>query len=83
MNKETKQEIKENWDQVKGKVKIGIACLLIGAFYGFVKGVSTTDKMTLALIDKIPNTPDTGDMDPEDKIVMLTLDEETKSEEEA
>ena len=83
MNKETKQEIKENWDQVKGKVKVGAICLLIGAFYGFVKGVSTTDKMMLPLIDKIPNTPDDGDIGPEDKIVMLTLDNETKSEEEA
>lgn len=83
MNKETKQEIKENWNNVKGKVKIGAICLLIGAFYGFAKGVSTTDKMTLALIDKIPNTPDDGDMDPEDKVVMLTLNNETKSEEEA
>ena len=83
MNKETKQETKEIWDQVKGKVKIGVTCLLIGAFYGFVKGVSANDKMTLALIDKIPNTPEDKELDPEDKIVMLTLEEETKSEEEA
>ena len=73
MKNDIKQEIKENWNKIKGPVTVGVTCLLIGAFYGFVSGVSTTDKMILELINKIPNIPDTTEVDPEDKVVMLTL----------
>ena len=31
-----KQELKELWEENKGKVKVGLYCLAIGFAYGFV-----------------------------------------------
>ena len=40
-----KQEVKDWWNNNKGYIKVGITCGLIGIGYGFIKGVTTTDKL--------------------------------------
>ena len=40
-----RQEVKDWWNDNKGYIKVGITCGLIGIGYGFVKGVTTTDKL--------------------------------------
>ena len=40
-----KQEIKDWWNDNKGYIKVGITCGLVGIGYGFIKGVTTTDKL--------------------------------------
>lgn len=40
-----KQQIKEWWHDNKNVVKTGVVCGLLGIGYGFIKGLSTSDKM--------------------------------------
>ena len=40
-----KQEIKDWWNDNKKVIKTGVVCGLIGIGYGFIKGLSTSDKM--------------------------------------
>ena len=40
-----RQEVKDWWNDNKGYIKVGITYGLIGIGYGFVKGVTTTDKL--------------------------------------
>lgn len=40
-----KQEFKDWWNDNKGYIKVGITCGLVGIGYGFVKGVTTTNKL--------------------------------------
>ena len=49
-----KQEFKDWWSENKKVIKTGSLCLLIGAFYGFAKGVDSGTKFTGKLIDRIP-----------------------------
>lgn len=49
-----KQEFKDWWNENKKVIKTGGLCLLIGAFYGFAKGVDSGTKFTGKLIDRIP-----------------------------
>lgn len=49
-----KQEFKDWWNENKKVVKTGGLCLIIGAFYGFAKGVDSGTKFTGKLIDRIP-----------------------------
>lgn len=55
MNRNFKQEIKDWWSENKRVVKVGGVCLLIGAFWGFVKGVACQTNTHLSLLAKIPN----------------------------
>lgn len=48
MNRNFKQEIKDWWSENKRVVKVGSACLLIGAFWGFVKGVNSMTSLSVA-----------------------------------
>ena len=56
-----KQEFKDWWNENKKVVKTGGLCLLIGAFYGFAKGVDSGTKFTGKLIDRIPHQSDDDD----------------------
>lgn len=40
-----KQEIKDWWNENKLAIKTGAICGLLGIGYGFIKGLSTSDKM--------------------------------------
>lgn len=39
-----KQEVKDWWNDNKGCIKVGITCGLLGIAYGFVKGVTASNK---------------------------------------
>ena len=56
-----KQEVKDWWKENKKVIKTGGLCLLIGAFWGFVKGVSCQTNVNLGLIAKIPNANESDD----------------------
>ena len=49
----SKREIKEWWNNNKGKVKVGLTCGLIGIGYGFIKGILTNEKMWVDRVNKI------------------------------
>lgn len=70
-----KQEIKDLWNENKGKIKVGGICLLVGCFYGFVKGMNAqgqlTGKAMTDLIDKIPELPEPDDLTYEEMADML------------
>lgn len=40
-----KREIKDWWNENKGKIKVGLFCGAIGIGYGFIKGMSASDKL--------------------------------------
>ena len=44
-NKTFKQQLKDWWQDNKRVIKAGITFGILGVAYGFVKGVTTTDKM--------------------------------------
>ena len=46
-NKTFKQQMKDWWQDNKRVIKTGITFGILGVAYGFVKGVTTTDKMWL------------------------------------
>lgn len=56
-----KQEVKDWWNDNKKVIKVGGVCLLVGAFWGFVKGINCQTNVHLNLIDKIPNVGDDDD----------------------
>lgn len=56
-----KQEVKDWWKENKKVIKTGGLCLLIGAFWGFVKGVNCQTNINLGLIAKIPNANESDD----------------------
>ena len=74
-----KQELKELWEENKGKVKVGLYCLAIGFAYGFVKGMDAESKLTsnamTRLIDKIPPLPEPDDIPFEEFIAEMAKDE--------
>ena len=45
-----RQEVKDWWNDNKGYIKVGITCGLIGIGYGFIKGVTTTDKLWMTTL---------------------------------
>ena len=47
-----KQEIKDWWVENKKAVKTGIVCCLVGIGYGFIKGMSASDKLWMSLLNK-------------------------------
>ena len=55
------QEVKDWWNDNKRVIKTGGLCLLIGAFWGFVKGIDCQTNVNLGLIAKIPNANDDED----------------------
>ena len=57
-----KQELKDAWNENKGKIKIGVTCLGLGAIYGLIKGYGMANASVNKLIDKIPYTPEYGDI---------------------
>lgn len=56
-----KQEVKDWWNDNKRVIKAGGLCLLIGAFYGFVKGINAGESSRMKLIDMIPSRNDEQD----------------------
>ena len=56
--KEIKNEVKESLDENRKAIKVGTVCLLTGLAFGFIKGVSSTDKLYskafLELAEKLP-----------------------------
>lgn len=61
MKRNWKQEIKDWWNEHKRVIKTGGICLLIGAFWGFVKGVNCQTTVNLSLLAKVPNAKDEAD----------------------
>lgn len=66
--KESKNVIKDFWNEHGQKIKIGVKCLTIGFLVGFIKGVIMDSKIhseqTCRLLDRIPNEqPDDDDVD--------------------
>lgn len=61
MKRNWKQGLKDWWNKYKGVIKTGGVCLLIGAFWGFVKGVNCQTSVNLSLLAKVPNTKDEDD----------------------
>lgn len=57
-----KQEVKEWWDDNKRVIKTGATCLLVGAFWGFVKGVGACTNSIISLSSKLPY-PNEADSD--------------------
>ena len=55
-----KAEVKGWWNDNKSKIKVGATCLVIGAFYGFIKGVGAGHDTHMKLLDKIPNNDING-----------------------
>lgn len=53
-----KEELKDTWDYCAPYLKVGATCLLVGAFWGFVKGVECQTDVVLGLSAKIPNYRD-------------------------
>ena len=45
-----KQELKELWDENKVKIKVGVTCLCVGAFCGFIKGINTQSKIDCRIV---------------------------------
>lgn len=46
-NKTFKQQIKDWWQENKRVIKAGVTFGMLGVAYGFIKGVTITDKMWL------------------------------------
>lgn len=67
-----KQELKDFWNENKGKFKVGAVCLGIGTFYGFVKGMTTEAAINSSvmnnLIGRIPLQPDPDDDIPPEEL---------------
>ena len=61
MKRNWKQEIKDWWNEHKRVIKTGGLCLLIGAFWGFVKGVDCSTNAIISLSSKIPNANNEDD----------------------
>ena len=47
-----KQEIKDWWVENKKAVKTGAVCCLVGIGYGFIKGMSASDKLWIDGLSK-------------------------------
>ena len=56
-----KQEVNEWWDENGRVIKTGATCLLIGAFWGFVKGVGACTNSIISLSSKIPYSDEESD----------------------
>lgn len=54
-----KQEIKEWWVENRKLVKTGVVCGLLGLGYGFIKGMSTENKMWIDGLSKAVTETDT------------------------
>ncbi len=50
-----RQEVKDWWNDNKGYIKVGITCGLLGIAYGFVKGVTTSDKLWIGGLGEAVN----------------------------
>lgn len=48
-----KREIKDWWNNNKGKIKVGLTCCLVGFGYGFIKGICTSDKMWISRVNEL------------------------------
>lgn len=55
-----KQEIKDWWVENRKLVKTGVVCGLAGLGYGFIKGMSTSDKLWIDGLGKAVNGGDTS-----------------------
>ena len=47
-----KQEIKDWWVENKKVIEAGVVCGLFGVGYGFVKGLSSYEKLWMSLLNK-------------------------------
>lgn len=61
MKRNWKQEIKDWWNKHKRAIKTGGICLLIGAFWGFVKGINCQTSAIISLSSKIPDAKNEED----------------------
>lgn len=58
-----KQEIKDWWVEHRKEVKTGLICGLVGLGYGFIKGMSASDKLWINGLSNAIKEGSSGDND--------------------